>query len=311
VELSATPQATAGNAQHVTIHGLTFEKFSSGAQQGAIHGIGTVGWVVRDSIIRNNHGIGLRMGDAMQVLRNTINHNGQLGIGGSGHDLVIEGNTWAYNNAAGFNAYWEAGGAKFTRSRNLIIRNNFVHHNDGPGIQTDIDNIDVLVEGNRVDENTLSGIFHEIGYKAVIRRNIVRGNGTRRPDPWWVDGACILISSSPDVEVYENVCEGNFQGIAGLRGNRGTGAYGPRILQNLWVHDNQVDATAALGDGSGRSGIAQNAGTLDAFTTLNNRFDRNTYRLGSAARYFMWMNQDRTEAEWRAYGHDMNGTIIR
>lgn len=312
VELSVIPQATAGTASLVTIHGLTIEKFASGVQQGAIHGIGTTGWVVRDSIIQNNHGIGLRVGNAMQVLRNVIDHNGQLGIGGSGANMVIEGNTWSFNNAAGVNAYWEAGGSKFTFSRNLILRTNFAHHNDGPGIWVDIDNIDVLIEGNRAEDNALSGIFYEISYRGVIRRNTVRRNGTRKPDPGWIDGACILVANSSDVEVYENICEGNWQGITGLQSPRGSSAtgLGPYNLTNLWVHDNQVDSRG-LAQGSGASGIVQNAGTLEPFTVWNNRYDRNTYRLGTAARYFIWNNGHRTDAEWLAYGHDLNGTIIR
>jgi hypothetical protein len=59
---------------------------------------------------------------------------------------VVEGNEVAYNNTAGFNAYWEAGGVKFTHSRNIVARNNFVHHNDGTGLHSDGENTDVLFE---------------------------------------------------------------------------------------------------------------------------------------------------------------------
>ena len=57
------------------------------------------------------------------------------------------------------------------------MRDNHVHHNEGPGLWTDIDNIHTLYEGNLVEHNANVGIFHEISYDAVIRNNIVRDNG--------------------------------------------------------------------------------------------------------------------------------------
>ena len=70
--------------------------------------------------------------------------------------------------------YWEAGGTKFARTRDLVVRRNFVHHNRGPGLWTDIDNVRTLYEANRVEDNGEAGILHEISYAAVIRNNVVR-----------------------------------------------------------------------------------------------------------------------------------------
>ena len=83
----------------------------------------------------------------------------------------------AFNNYAGYKADWEAGGTKFWATTGLVVRNSCVHHNAGPGLWTDYDNIDTLYEGNIVFSNANDGIKHEISYDAIIRDNIVAGNG--------------------------------------------------------------------------------------------------------------------------------------
>jgi hypothetical protein len=96
--------------------------------------------------------------------------------------VLIEGNeiafgNWRFASDPGF----ESGGTKFVKTDSLIVRNNYVHDNGGPGIWTDIDNVHVLIENNRVEANAREGIVHEIGYSAVIRNNSVTGNGTGDP----------------------------------------------------------------------------------------------------------------------------------
>ena len=43
----------------------------------------------------------------------------------------------------------------------------------------------------------------------------------------------------------------------------------------------------------------------------DNRFERNTYHVGSTPRPFVWMNRDLTPDEWRRYQQDVAGTIGR
>jgi hypothetical protein len=308
VETSVTSVAFDGSGSDVTIKGLIIEKYASAAQNGAIKG--GARWLLQDNEVRFNHGIGIHMRNGRRVVNNYVHRNGQMGIGGSSVDAVVEGNEISYNNTAGYNSYWEAGGTKFTFSRNLVLRDNFVHHNDGPGLWADIDNIDVLIESNRVEDNNLSGIFYEISYRATIRNNFSARNGRSKPSPWWIDGAGILVSASPDVEVYGNTLVDNWQGIMGLESDRGTGAYGKWTLTNLHVHDNTVTQTGTLDPGSGRSGGEQINGD-SAFTSQNNRFVNNKYYLPPNRLNFNWMHKDLTDAEWRAYGMDTTGSIIR
>ncbi len=85
------------------------------------------------------------------------------------------------------------------------MRGNYAHDNWGSGLHTDIDNVNTLYENNRSENNAQIGIFHEIGYKAIIRNNVTRGNGYASG---WVAGAGIFVNSSQDVEIYGNTVSG-------------------------------------------------------------------------------------------------------
>jgi hypothetical protein len=185
----------------------------------------------------------------------------------------------------------------------LILRGNYVHHNGGPGLWCDSDNIHVLYENNRSEDNVGMGIVHEISYDAIIRNNIVRRNGLSFSA--WLWGAGILVAASPNVEIYGNTVEGNGNGIGAVQQARGAGAYGPHETSNLWVHDNDVTMATGL------TGIAQDINDTSYFTSRNNRFQRNRYVLGTGALYFTWMNNGRTESEWKMYSQDVDGTFSR
>ena len=303
VEASVTDVAFTGRASGVTIEGLTIEKYASPAQSGAIAGAEGPGWTIQNNVLRWNHGAGVLLGPSMRVLNNELLANGQLGVVGGDYQsgIVIEGNEIAYNNEAAFDPGWEGGGTKFWATTNLIVRNNYVHHNYGPGLWADYDNYGLIYEGNTVEDNAWAGIFHEISYAAVIRNNRVRRNGFLDPRGWfWRAG--ILIVASPDVEIAGNTVEDNANGIVGIQQDRGTGGRGPYLIRNLWVHDNIIRMQ------EGQTGLVTDTGDTALFTSRNNRFDRNTYFLGRNPRYFVWFG-NRTEAEWRHFGNDTSGSF--
>ena len=294
---------------NVRIQGLVIQHYVPPVQYGVVRagGLvaskGSVGWVVDNCEIRYNSAAGIRLGHRMQILRSYIHDNGQIGIKGLGDNIVVDGNTIAYNNSQDlYDPGWEAGGAKFTYAHGLTVRNNYVHHNHGNGIWTDINTIYAVIENNRVEDNTYQGIFHEISYDAVIRYNTVRRNGAAKVGQG-LRGAGILVANSPNVEVYGNTVQGNVNGITGIQQNRGSGDYGPHDLTNLYVHNNTVTML------SGRTGVSQSIGNNAVYTSWNNRFATNTYHLGSNTTPFFWMNAARTEAQWRAYGEDVDGTF--
>ncbi|MPZ19210.1 MAG: right-handed parallel beta-helix repeat-containing protein [Luteitalea sp.] len=309
VETSVTPYAFDGAASGVTITNLVVEKYANRAEDGAIQAWDAPGWTILDNEVRWNHGIGIHMADDRRVLNNHVHHNGQMGIGGKGDNSYVVGNEIAYNNAVGFDPYWSAGGTKFTFSDGLTISGNFSHHNGGPGLWTDTDNINVVFEYNRCEDNTHSGISHEIGYKAIIRHNTLRRNGTKHPYPYWVDGGGIVVSTSSDVEVYGNTLEENWQGITGLDEDRGKGRHGVYTLTNFHAYDNVVKSVRPLGEGSGRTGITGE--TEATFTRKGNLFTNNTYELGPYRAYFFWLAGEHGEAAWKGFGQDVSGRFTR
>jgi hypothetical protein len=303
VEIGVTAAAFEPTGDDVTISRLTIEKYANQAQQGAIGADGTVGWVIFQNHVRLNHGVGIRTGTRAQLIGNNIHHNGQLGIGGGGTNVLVQDNEIAYNNTAHYLAAWEAGGAKFAFHSNLTVRWNYVHDNAGPGLWTDIDNVDTAYAGNLVEDNAGPGIYHEISYRAIICNNVVRRNGYGSPDYVW--GAGILVAASPDVEIFGNLLEDNADGIAAVQQDRGWGSHGAHEVRNLWVHDNTLLRTP------GWTGVVQDISDLSVFTSRNIVFEGNHYQLDSDGYHFAWMDGERSESEWVSYGHDLTGTFSR
>ena len=301
-----TEYAFGGSADGVTIRGLIVERYANPPHTPAIRdGGGANDWLVEDNEIRENLGIGLKAGAKWRVLRNFVHHNGQLGLAGSGFGILVEGNEIAYNNTDGNNPYWEAGGAKWVYTTGLVVRDNYVHDNNGPGLWTDINNIDTLYENNMVVDNDGPGIFHEISYDAIIRNNTVKRNGFGFTGG--VDGAGILVANSPNVEVYGNTVVGNNDGIAGKHADRTKNQpapplHGPWELRNLYVHNNTIIMTV------GHNGIVDHSGGTAAWDSWGNRFQDNTYQLGSNPKYYVWKGDQRTTQEWQAFEQDTNGT---
>jgi len=293
-------------ADNVRIQGLVIERYVSPLQTGAIRyvsGQGSQGWVIEGNEVRSNKGIGIQAGPLWQVLGNNVHHNGQLGMSGSGGEILVRGNEIAFNNTDGNDPYWEAGGTKFVFTSQLVLRDNYVHDNKGPGLWCDINNIDVVYENNRVVNNAGPGIFHEVSYAAVIRNNVVEGNGFGFTG--WIDGAGILVSDSPNVEVYGNTVRGNNDGIAAKQVSRPDAAvanHGAWELRNLWVHDNVISMNV------GHSGIVSNTGNGEVYSSWGNRFDKNTYTLGGNAKYYQWGGNELSASQWKQAGQDPNGT---
>jgi hypothetical protein len=312
IELSVARHAFYGSASDVTIRGLVIEKYANPAQSGAIHALSdpgpqSHGWVIEANEIRLNHGGGIRLGHGTHVLGNKIHHNGQIGIIGGGRAVLVADNEIAHNNYAGYAYDWEAGGAKFVDSQGLLVRNNYAHHNEGPGLWTDGDNVDVLYEDNRTTANKVAGILHEISFDAVIRYNTVESDGfsPRGTNLWY--GAGISIEASSNVEIYGNTVVNCMNGITAIQANRGSGQRSgkPYLLQNLYVHDNTITQTKGSA-----AGITKDSSSFDdsIFTRWANRFQDNTYKLASLnAKCYQWMNASRSKEEWQALGNDVHG----
>jgi len=190
VETSVGRLAFSGSAANVVVKHLTIEKFANEAQKGVVNFSQGAGWVIDSNEVRWNHGTGIVVGANGKARGNYVHHQGQMGMKAFGTNPLVEDNEIAFNNTAWFGPgqYGEAGATKFVATNGLIVRGNFSHDNDGPGLWTDINNVDCLYEDNIVQDNKWRGIFHEISYDCVIRNNIVTGNGHEFRARWGVRG---------------------------------------------------------------------------------------------------------------------------
>jgi len=306
VEVARAEAAIAGPAAGVLVEGFTIEKFANPAQQGAVQAIGR-DWQVRRNDVRLNHGHGVTLHSPRgKVLGNHLHHNGQLGLAGDGEGQLVAGNEIDHNNTAGFSALWEAGGAKWGEAVRLTVRDNIVHHNRGPGLWTDINSIYVVYERNNVHANASHGIFHEIGYDALIRDNRVTDNGRSDPAPGW-GGAGIRLAGSSNVEVSGNVLTGNANGVILVQQARPEwpSSHGPHELHDVDVHDNDIGMVRNV------TGMVDDTGDASHYDR-NNRFRHNTYRLASLdGRFFAWRDDRWDRSAWtRHFGQDTTGSFL-
>ena len=309
----------------VTVRNLSITRYTPPAQNGAIWGgddqsASTTGWTLDSLDVHHNANLGIRIGNRMKVLRSQARYNGTVNIGGVGRGVLVDGFVSTFgNNGCVNNPGFESGGSKFVKTDSLIVRNSTFSDNCGVGLWLDINNVNYQLYNNLVERNYREGICVEVSFGGKIYNNTVNANGwpvdAFRPNTYLWD-AGIGVHASPDVEVYGNTLNENFNGIVIIQQKRdaSTGdSYAPAggfIAQNVYVHDNIVyqRTPAPNGDG-GASGAANDAGDTATFTSRNNRWVRNTYYTGTNARAFAWMNGFRTAAEWRAYGQDTSGSL--
>jgi hypothetical protein len=134
------------------------------------------------------------------VLRRcTSTGNGSSGASvGHAENLLVEGNTFSYNNTRGFKRSWSAAGIKIIFSPNIVVRDNLVEHNFATGIWMDIDVNRALVHHNLVRHNNGLGIFFEISDECLIAWNTVHDNDTG-----------IQVSNSTRARVWNNTLWNN------------------------------------------------------------------------------------------------------
>jgi len=309
---------------NVTIRSLKITNYVPPMQTGTIDAggyapsEGTTGWIIDNNEIAYNGEYGVRIGNSTQVTNNKIHHNKRLNVAGSGNNTLIASNEIAFGNYLNaFNSNFEAGGTKFAQTDGLVLRANYVHDNTGVGFHMDENNINTVIDGNRIDHNGSEGIAIEISYKTTISNNTVTNNGWFDPRNRYtfIWNAGIGIHASPNVEVYGNTVSGNYAGIVAIDQNRSTDVakYGAHVTQNLYVHNNTITQTNLprnVNELSVGAGAATDiAGNSAMFTSRNNRFVANTYNLGRNPYPYAWQFSPRTEVQWKGYGLDAGGVF--
>jgi hypothetical protein len=181
--------AFGGYAKGVTISYLTIQNFGQGIDdnpgEGVVNHDSGNGWFVHHNTIQRSAGAGVFLADGSRVVKNCLRDNGEYGFSSfefdGVEDIVLRGNEIARNNTAD----WESiqpgcgcsGGGKFWDTTNARVVGNYVHHNHGPGLWADTNDVGFLFERNYISDNDGEGIFYEISYNASIRRNTFARNG--------------------------------------------------------------------------------------------------------------------------------------
>jgi len=311
VEATVAAFAFESTASDVLISNITVEKYASVAQKGAIHAGEGTRWAIENCEVRLNSGEGIGVGTGSRVRNCYIHHNGQIGIAGTGQDIVIEENSIVANNIHGFDPAWQAGGAKIASGDGVTFRGNHVDDNRGPGLWCDIGCRNVLYENNLIENNRDAGIFHEISFRAVIRNNDLRHNS--RGDKTWFWGADIIVAASQDVDIRDNtlaVTAGRC-GVVLIDQGRPSGHGEEYQTRNNIVHHNEMRFEGAACAG-GVSDTRPDDKNFAIITDGNNRFDNNLYLTSrnSGPAYFVWGHDITDWDGFRRKGLEQSGQMV-
>ncbi|MGH2820361.1 MAG: right-handed parallel beta-helix repeat-containing protein, partial [Actinomycetota bacterium] len=258
------------------------------------------GWRIRRVNAHHNKNVGIHLVGNSLIAHSRVHHNRLGGIGAFGPNIRIRRNVIAYNHRV-------RGGTcsgKFSRTSNLVVKYNNVHHNRCPALWADVSSHSPLFARNRVVRNHSIGIDCEISFDCVIRGNLVRGNSSG-----------IMVSSTKGAQVRNNRVVANPErGIVITQQGTATGIrrdhpsrHGPHRTTNNIVARNVIRAR------SGYSGVRKYGavGWTVYSDWANNRFFRNRYRMriGRRAEYFKWRARNVRWRDWRRAGHDRGGSF--
>ena len=308
IETTVARSAFYGPAANVTISGMCIEKYAVPSQWGAV-GDQTPGpnWVISNTEERWNHGAGIMLSDGGQALNNLVHHNGNKGIGGTGQNILVQGNEISFNGWGGFEIWWDVSGAKFGRTNGLVVRGNSVHDNLSNGLWNDSDSVNTLYENNVITNNIGgAGISYETSYGATIRNNVLRNNSWYNVP--WMWGSQILIQNSSNVTVYGNTVDASAafgNGIGIIQQNRGNGAYGPHISANNFVYGNSITLRSA----QALSGEVADFNEPTMVSTQNNWFDYNSYHVvDPTATHWKWGDYESWDG-MHQMGQELHGSM--
>lgn len=293
--------------------GGTFEHFGNASGPSWVSPvIMSAGWVVKGSEFRENFNSGLAvLGDDARVSNVRTHHNGRYGLtvthacdgcpGPKG--VVVENSEIAYNNTRRLDPGYDAGGTKFSAGTiGTVVRRNKIHHNFGSGLWFDSLNKSARIYRNRIFENYRWGIIWEASYGGVeIHHNSLSGNGVGDGSSNPYNGQIVVADSdggTSGIEIFDNEVFGSAFPITLIDGSDRSGS-----TRSVTVRDNVM---TLQGDANLVGGFGVDLFSSDA----HNRFERNTYRVRDRdASHWAWNGQTLTWPQWRAIGHDNEGSL--
>ncbi len=303
----------------VVVRNITCRNFAPPVQQSCVDSRWSERWNISYSEFAACGGHGVRnSGNNGVIARCRMTRNLQAGVGGStssgqwdrANDLLVEYNNIGFNWIGVITRGFESN-TKWSNTTNLTIRRNWCHDSDAFGLWTDINNLYALLEENLSENIGRSGIFHEIGYDAIIRNNDVINCG--HSDATDASGG-IRVANSERVQVYNNRVSDCYHSIILMQQLRTTQTrrvpWNPddgHQLADCLIRDNRT-----FGNRTGaRVGAWKDDGT-DIFGAARKlRFRSNThYSAAATTNMFHWRLSGITGAviawnDWNSQGQDV------
>lgn len=300
--LHTTVAFNGGTSAGVTIQNLTIKKYASMAQHGAIEAETTTGWTVKNVSAVLNHGAGLAAGSNMTVEGGNYSLNGQVGIHGQDlTGLTLSGISAKFNNYAGFEEGWDAGGVKILTSTNVTVKNSEIAGNAGFGLWFDWDNKGVMLSNNWLHNNDRAGLFYEASYDAQITGNNIGHNALAETSGGFWRSEAVLASSAHVAFTGNQLVAATQNGLAVLENKRADGVYGAHVNGDINVSNNTFIML-----GAGANGVASDGSAPQGAMT----WDRDTYVAPTAEGLsFSWDNRWMWSKDLAALPIEHNGTF--
>jgi N-acetylglucosaminyldiphosphoundecaprenol N-acetyl-beta-D-mannosaminyltransferase len=259
--------------------GLTFRHAANAAQFGAVC-VGGSESLLENVTVEWTVGTGIKVvGEKHRLWHVRSNNNGQTGINGQCIACTIIDSETSFNNFVGHDAFWEAGGGKWSQSAHVQFLRHTAIGNEGPGLWFDGDNVAMTVSYSLFEDNLAAGVFIELNsWDVTVERVTI--TGTRRLG--WT-GAGILIQATGGTTLRSNFLSGNEgAGIWLRRDERAESGYNT-IEQNVFESN-------VLDPGQDRADLQ-----IDAQTHLelcSNQVSGNELGVGARFRYSVDENGD-------------------
>jgi hypothetical protein len=248
-------------ADGVTIESWTMKHAGTEGRSAAlmnrleVQDLGGERWTVKNNVLSDGHAaiISLTNAPSHEILGNKILRGGMLGIKGAGPGSVIRANEIAYGNTERYCydstcGIGGTGGAKFAADvRDIVFDQNVVHDNFGKGVHFDMGCSNNIASNNRIYGNARIGLHMELCLSGKMFGNIIYRNGYATPEGG--AGVGLAVSSSMNVEVYDNIIAYNPGGII-VRSKPRQEHPEYDLVHDVFVHDNTIisqDGYLALG----------------------------------------------------------------
>lgn len=235
-------------AANVTLDGLVCRHAGMDQQGGGIesNSATVTNITVKNCKVYYAHGRGISIAapgptrtTSIVIDNNEAAYCGSCGITNSYVDGLTFTNNYLHdNNASNFDGGYEAGGYKCAFVQNATYQGNTSNANvQSHGLWWDGECVNITIAHNECDDNGRAGVHLETVNTAVVRDNVFKRNGAVVPDFYF--GSGVLSHNSHDVQVYDNYCEDNADGINGVEEDRVEKADG-YYLKNNTFRDNTI-----------------------------------------------------------------------